>query len=476
MSVKAGREAFDRGNKDQALLEFYEALNHDFNDAQALFYAGTLLMEKGCNGLAANIFSRALQCKPNNADALTNLGGAYKKEEDWKGAEEIWRMAYDVFESQGDREGMAGILSNIATLYVHMGEMDEAIRIFDAALQIQPGQIDALANRSMAYLWSGRWEEGWGDYDHHMSLGTRNRRPYMVNGQTIPEWDGTPGRKPVIYGEQGLGDEILFASMFPDVQKLCPDAVLDCHPRLEKTFRRSFGPRCYGTRKTDKIGDWFAKEMPDCALAIGSLGKFFRTRTEDFPGAPYIKPDPELLLQFLGQRRGKPRIGISWAGGSKKTGKSVRSIPLGEFVPLFKAVDAEWFSLQYTKPSGEEIDNLEMETGVHVRHFPKLIQIDDYDRTIAFVASLDLVITCCTSILHAAGSVGTPVWILTPYESAWRESGNDGKRGPNMPWYSSARLFHRAKEETTWAPTIERVRSELADYRFLQGPEQAAAQ
>lgn len=476
MSVKSGRKAYDRGEKDLALAEFYQALNEDFNDAEALFYAGTLLMEKGCNGVAANFFARALQCKPDNPDVLTNLGGAYKKEEDWKGAEDVWRMAYDAFEKKGDRPGMAGVLSNIAVVYFHMGEMDEAVRLFDMALQINPGQLDALANRCLAYLWDGRWVEGWADYDHHLTLGTRHRRPYMVDGQTIPEWDGTPRRKPVIYGEQGIGDEILFASMFPDVLRLCPDAVFDCHPRLEKTFRRSFGPRCYGTRKTDKIGEWFGKEMPDCALAVGSLGRFFRNKTEDFPGTPYLKPDPELLAKFSAQRRGKPRIGISWAGGSKKTGKSVRSIPLAEFTPLLKSVDADWYSLQYTEPAGKEIDNLEMETGIHVRHFPMLVQDNDYDRTISFVASLDLVITCATSILHAAGAVGTPVWILTPYESAWRESGNDGKRGPNMPWYKSAKLFHRAKEEETWAPTIERVRSELADYRFLQGPEQAAAQ
>jgi len=476
MSVKAGREAYDRGDREHALLEFYEALNKDFNDHQALFYAGTLLLEKGCNGVAANLLSRALQCKPGNPDALTNLAACYKKEENWDGAEEIWRMAYDAFESQGDRAAMAGTLSNIASVYVHKGDIEESLRIFDHAVSICPTQIDALANRTMSYLWMGRWKEGWADYDYHLKLGTRHPRPYMVDGQTIPAWDGTPGRKPVVYGEQGIGDEILFASMFQDVQRICPDAVLDCHPRLEKTFRRSFGPRCYGTRKSTNIGEWFSQEMPDCAIPIGSLGKFFRNDLKDFPGTPYLIPDPELLEKFNGQRRGKPRIGISWAGGSKKTGKSVRSIPLDDFVPLLKSVDADWYSLQYTKPAGEEVDKLEMETGIHIRHFPDLVQHTDYDRTISFVASLDLVITCCTSILHVAGALGVPVWILTPYESAWRESGNDGKRGPNMPWYSSAKLYHRAKEDETWAPTIERVRTELVDHFGLQRAEPIAAQ
>lgn len=478
MSLQAGRDAYGRGKKDQALSEFLEALNEDFNNAQALFYAGTILMEKGFNGAAASLLYRALQCQPNNPDALLNLGAAYKKEENWTGAEEIWRMAYDAFQALGDTDGMAGTLSNIASIYVNTGEQERALEIFNAALQINPGQLDALANRSMAYLWLGRWKEGWADYDHHFKLGTRHPRPYIdyARGLTLPEWDGSPGKKPVVWGEQGIGDEMQLASMIPDVLKRCPDAVFDCHPRLVKTFKRSFDMPCYGTRKTDQIGEWFAKELPDCQIAIGSLGKHFRNSAEDFPGTPYLKPDPELLDKFNRQRRGKPRIGISWAGGSKKTGRRVRSIPLNDFVPLLTSVDADWYSLQYTNPSGAEIDTLEMETGIHVRHFPKLVQHDDYDRTIAFVASMDLVITCATSILHAAGAVGVPVWILTPYESAWRESGNDGKRGPNVPWYKSARLFHRAKEEESWAPTIERVRKELVDFPGIQRPEQAASQ
>lgn len=475
MSVKGGREAYDRGNKDQALRQFLLALNADFNDAEALFYAGTVLLDMGLNGAAANFLSRSLQCKPDNPDALLNLGVAYKKEENWEGAEDLWQMTFESFAKRQDLEGMAGTLSNVGTVYVNTGEPEKAIEVFNRALEIRPNQIDALANRSMAYLWLGRWKEGWADYDHHLTLGTRHPRPYTVKGVTIPEWDGTPGKKPVVWGEQGIGDEMLFASMFPDLLKLCPEAVFDCHPRLEKTFRRSFGPRCYGTRKSANIGEWFSKEMPDCSIAIGSLGKFFRNSLEDFPGTPYLKPDPGLLSKFNAQRRGKPRIGISWAGGSKKTGRSVRSIPLSDFIPLLTSIDAEWFSLQYTDPAGKEIDNLEMETGIHVRHFPELVQHTDYDRTIALVASLDIVITCCTSILHAAGAVGTPCWILTPYESAWRESGNDGKRGPNMPWYSSAKLFHKGKGET-WAPTIERVRNELADFIGIQRAEPRAAQ
>jgi hypothetical protein len=107
----------------------------------------------------------------------------------------------------------------------------------------------------------------------------------------LPEWDGTPGKKVLIYGEQGIGDEIMFASMLPDAMRDCREVILDCHPRLVSLFEKNFGVKCYGTRK-EPGAEWLAAEKPDAMIAIGSLGKFYRRTRASFPGTSYLKAEP----------------------------------------------------------------------------------------------------------------------------------------------------------------------------------------
>ena len=150
-----------------------------------------------------------------------------------------------------------------------------------------------------------------------------------------------------------------------------------------------------------------------------------------------------------------PKIGISWRGGAMPTRRNLRSIPLAELQPLLARRDSVYVSLQYG-PCEAELDALRaQEQCAPVRHFREAI--DDYEETVALVAALDLVISVQTAVVHLAGALGRPTWVLVPAAPEWRYLAE----GDRLPWYASVRLF-RQDRLRDWGPIIARVAAELS--------------
>lgn len=447
----------DRGETDQAINNLTEHLNTNFNDAEALFMLGAALTVKGKHGLAAAVTWQAIGIQKRNGqdmpDAMMNLGYCYRAENDDTTAEKIWLMA---LEQQPLASERSKLLVNLGGCYINAGNPYKALEYYERALKEDPENDGALYNRGLAYLELGRWAEGWRGYEIGFKTGSRRERHY----RDIPEWDGTPGKTVIVWGEQGVGDEILFASCLPDLARTAR-IIFDCHPRLVALFERSFpGIEIHGTRKTLSGVDWLDASGAEASVCISSLPKFFRKSAADFDGAAYLKANE--WTAWAGEpgdaplHKG-PRIGISWAGGTKKTRSDLRSIPLEQWAPILKATDADFYSLQYTDNAPRELAALEEQTGIHVKHYPGWVQTKDYDKTASFVASLDLVITVNTTVHHLAGALGVPCWTLTPSKPAWRY----GLEGEDCPWYKSVKII-RQKAGETWEPVISRVAQDLA--------------
>lgn len=463
---KKGIEAHEKEEFSKALELYLNCLNENFNDPDLLHYLGTLLFQMGYNGGAANILARAIQCKSENIDSIVNLGASYYKEWDLEGAREIWNLGLEKLMKAEPKDwpAISGLLTNIGGIGVHGGDYAEAMTYYKQAAEIDPENVHTIANMALANLALGNWREGWAAYDKHLKVQTR--RPRTYKGMAL--WNGEPDKQVIVYGEQGLGDEIMFASMIPDLMKISKRVIFDCHPRLVGTFKRSFGIECYGTRKTDQC-TWFPGCGADSVTAIGSLGKFFRNERTEFPGVPYIKPRTAPK-----KNNKRPRIGLSWRGGVKSTGDRLRRIDFQSLAPLVMAFpDVDWVSLQYHTDSPREVLEAEEKHGLRLNHKPGIVEAFDYDETLDLIAGLDLVVCVPTTALHAAGALGVPCWVLVQKEAAWRETGNCEGRGEQMPWYNSVRLFHKQGE--TWEPLIKQVINELSDFLRLRGTEQKAA-
>lgn len=452
-----------RGEYSAAIQRLGAVLNDDFFQDEALFMLGHCFLATGMNGIGAVITSAAIDARAARGsgkafpEAMINLGGAYKAERRNAMADKIWHEALELETVPSER---AKILCNLSTLYVGEGQPEKGIEYCDAALREDPGNHGAYANRGIACLTLGRWREGWEGVRHTYASGDRERRNYG----DLPEWDGSLGKHVIVWGDQGLGDEIFYAACLGDLQKMSRKVTLDCHPRLPALFARSFPEiAVHGTRKDLSALPWLQNCDADAHVALADLPGFLRNEGE-WDGLPYLKADWQKTLAGTMRREdgiAPLRIGLSWTGGSKKTRVELRSMPLAMLEPIVRArPDAEWFSLQYTPTAAREVCEFEEKTGIRIAHFPGQVECFDYDRTASFVAGLDLVITVTTAVHDLAGALGVPNWVLVPSRPPWRFQ----MTGETLPWYGSSKLY-RQERDGEWAHPIARIAGDLEGWR-----------
>lgn len=433
----------ERGDVSGALAIYDRLLNKKFDDPDVLFYMGSAFIQQGRYGLAANILMQAAQAHPRDVHIMQNLANCYKLENQDAAAKDILEMALKIKETPE-------LWASLGNLYINNGTPQKALECYERGLKLDPKNDLILFHIGMAHLELGNWEKGWAGYEHGFKAGNRQFRDY----RGLPAWAGEKGKKVIVWGEQGVGDELMFMSVLPDLIRDSEKVIIDCHPRLVDTFKRTFpGCEVYGTRK-NQVLDWFTKTDSDCHASVTTIAAHYRKKAEDFPRTPYLKSDPEKVARYRKNGDGRMRVGISWTGGLQQTRRDLRSVKLEQLIPLINQ-DCDFYSLQYTAESAREVCELEEKHGVRVKHFPNMVECQNYDETVNFIASMDLVISVCTTAIHAAGAMGVPVWIMVPSRPAWRY----GVKGEN-PWYGSARSF-RQKPGETWAPVIHRISEEL---------------
>ena len=472
------------GRRKEAERIYLELLNTDFDNPVILAALGMNYAVAEKNGLAHVLLNRALANADHMVEAfkrvgiipksedpeklkqfldikrselLNAIGTCYKHENRVVEARQYFEKAQSIVPINPD------IQNNLGTLYINEGRPELAKQHLLKALEIDPEHAQAHWNLSLAHLELGEYAEGWDLYFWGMKAKVRMERSFSK--EDLPVWDGTPGKRLVVYGEQGIGDEIMFASVLPDLLKDCPDTVFECHKKLHKLFANSFpNIDIYPTRE-DEVLMWPIKQdgtpryQFDAKIAIGDIPKFYRRSLDSFPSEPYLLPTTNVDEYWRDKLAtlppGKPNIGISWIGGHKRTRVEVRSLELEKLLPILKQ-DANFISLQYT-PCEDEIANLKAKYGITVHHWPEATYSHCYNDTAGLVANLDLVITVCTSVVHLAGSMGVPTWVLTPSRPAWRYRLDL----EYMPWYSHNTLFRMQPDSTNWEPVIEEAAENL---------------
>jgi len=453
----------EAGKLDEAERLYDQILTQNHNNPDLAATLGTLFLQQKRYGLAIHFLEFAAgMIKAERSDVLSNLSLAYKGSAQYDKAVAIAEKACSLGEVHAES------WANLSGYFTNAGTPDKSIELCEKALAKKPELVIAHWNLALALLEKGEWARGWDEHEWGLKK-VANASPMRVDRdiKRLPYWDGTPGMNLWVYGEQGIGDEIMFSSMLPDLLKQ-NGVVFECHKRLKHLFEHSFpGLPCYGTREQTQI-EWPKNHNLHAYVSIGSLGKYFRRSWESFPGTAYLHADPV-------PRGATFRIGISWQGGGSKLGRVLtRSIPLSWWQEILSQ-DAEFVSLQYTDCK-EEIERVEA-LGFSIRQYPVAVKAEDYYATARLVQSCDLVISICTSVVHLCGALGVPCWVMVPNRPAWRY-GISGK----MAWYRSVRLYRQPAnglrpgeppEQGTWMPVIERVAADLAE--LIQVRRQLAA-
>lgn len=439
----------DAGRHDEALHVFNAVLGKTIDDPYTLYCTGTAFLVKGMFGVAMTLISQSLQTEKQSAEreqrgvgiwypaAWNNLAACLKHEKHRD-------LAIKAFNEALAIKTDASTLGNLSGMYVNWGEPEKAIEIAQKALALDPYQPQAGQHYAFGHLELGNYEEGFRWYNSRLRLPEFDHRHYP--GQM---WDGEHVETLVIHGEQGVGDEIMFASQIRKAQERVGRVVIECVGKLIPVFERTFGVPCYENKEA-----LLAKEKPDAWIPMGSLPNLFQVY-KPLQHKGYLQPDAERVAYWKAKYPG-PRIGISWRGGTKFTHWELRNFAIEEWLPLTRS--GQLISLQYGDWP-HEIAEMGISDAKPV----------DFDDHMALVAACDLVISVCNTTVHMAGSMNIPCWTLVPDKPAWRYS----MRGERMFWYPSAKFYRQTGE---WSEVIERIRSDLHAYQQrLSAPESGDA-
>jgi hypothetical protein len=446
----------------QALLEAGDAkgamrivnggLNKDPDDMALLMIGSCIVSRDSCWGMSYNLLKRVADKSPPYPEIYNNLGMAASSLASSSGKDKYLDEAESYLRKAYRKTPIAAVISNLALILLHKLQLAEAEKFCREALEQDPGNVSARETLGYVCLHQGRWLEGFGNYE--FTLGGKYRKLPKVEAKY---WEkASQNQKLLAVGEQGIGDEISYASVLPDASK-DHRITYECDARLEGLMKRSLpGVEVHGSRFTEDK-PW-KTETFDCVALTGSLCMQYREKDEDFPRKGYLVPDPERRLQWralLDQLPGK-KVGIAWTGGLDNTFKHRRSFNLQGLLPILKTPGVSWVSLQYNDPN-KEIAEFAAKHGIEIKHWERAVGKGvDYDETAALVAELDCVVSVTTAVVHLCGALGKKCYVLVPNRNRWFYSSNTSKHR----WYDSLELF---KQMDKWPieKLAEKLKSDL---------------
>ena len=463
------------GDLEAAIACYNKALNLRPQFAEAWFNLGNALLEQQLFAAAVRAFQNCLQSKPDFAEAWYGQGQAYYEQAEYAEAINAFRHAigcqprfkealFKLGNAQREKgEIDAAIQSyhqaiamdpevpeahfNLAIFYRDLGQLDAAIECFRKATRLNPNYAEAQRNLALALLLVGQFQEGW-----HLYVWRKHEQKTSAYYTCEHSWQpGQDRPKVLIVGEQGAGDQVMFASMLSAAQAYASELTVQTDPRLVPVLQRSL-PTIRFIDHTHPAPEKFAEKC----LPMGSLGNHFGLQRQEFiqRRRQYLVAD-QSRTQSLRQsiaKEGVKLCGISWNSVRKDTGPS-KSIALARLAPALALAGVRLVSLQYGDVS-KEIRDLHRRTGIEVFCHPQIDNFYDLDGLVALINACDFVVSTSNTAAHLAGALGKTTLLLLQHIPDWRW----GLDHEDTLWYPRMRLI-RQRQPGDWEDVLSRART-----------------
>jgi tetratricopeptide (TPR) repeat protein len=474
-------EALERLDRPaEALASYDRAIGLAPRLVQTHYNRGNLLQKLDRHADAIAAFDATLALAPSQAAAACNRATSLRA----LGRLDAALAGYE--QALVHEPTMLQALVNRASLLTMHGRHQAALEGYAQARAIYPDSVEVHWNEALCRLAMGDFADGWREHEWRWHTGSLRAG---VRHYAQPLWLGETsltGRTILLHGEQGHGDVLQFCRFAPLVAALAgagavpgslpggvrvgvagdvPDGVagevnmvLEVPYPLARLIRTMPGPqRVIAHNETPPAFDVHCPLL-SLPLALG-------TTLETIPASvPYLVADPDQERAWRIRLAGLPglRVGLVWAGSPRTADPAAnavdrrRSMSLAQFAPLGTVPGVSFVSLQ----KGERAEEAKAPpAGMQLRDWTD--ELWDFADTAALIAGLDLVISVDTSVVHLAGALGKPVWVLNRYDACWRWL--HGRT--DSPWYPTARLF-RQSSYGEWDGVIEEV---VAALRALVG-------
>jgi Flp pilus assembly protein TadD len=484
LRVNLGMVLVMQGDVESAIATLRNAVDLTPDSPEALSNLGAALRQHGDFAEAAIVLRRAIALRPDFVYAIVNLGAVLANLDQFEDAITTLLHAISLRPDDALAQYNLGValksaghldqslesldralrlrpndidtLNNRGDVLHQLGRYDDAIDAFNMALAISPNDPAARTSLSMVLLLKEKYRETWPLYEARLELpNQRNRRLYAQ-----PQWDGSPspalssplpGCRILIHWEQGLGDTLQFIRYAPLVADRGFEVIFLCQPEL----RHLITGQC---RITQVITEEDPLPSFDLHCPLLSLPKLFGTTLETIPAkVPYLNADPALWDKWVSILSKDPparlRIGLNWAGSLFPLSNRKRTVGLAAMAPFATIPGALFYSLQ--KGAGAEEAKSPPRGMDLIDHSAALT---DFAETAALMSCLDMIITCDTSVAHAAGALSVTTHVLLPFCPDWRWH----LARSDSPWYPTLRL-HRQPTPGDYNTPIHDLARQLTD-------------
>jgi tetratricopeptide (TPR) repeat protein len=459
-----GRLAYRMGLKETAEKLFLHYLSRHPASHEAANNLACALRDQGRFGEAVDILRPAIAAHPEHPLLWNTLGTVVGEEGD--PATSI--TFFD--EALRHDAAFAKARYNRGNARLVLGELDGAFEDCQTAMSAAMSEEERLMMqlaRSTIRIARGQVGEGWDDYEARLQPRFADVTHFMIDA---PRWaveDDLAGKTLLLMGEQGLGDEVMFANTIPDLlEALGPGGklLIAVEPRLIPLFQRSFPTAEVGAHSTWNVDGHTVRGAPfvgdhgrlDLWAPMASLLRRFRRSAEAFPARTgFLTPAPARIAHWRGLLPAGPRVGLLWKSLVSSGARHRFFSPFEQWKPVLAAPGVTFVNLQYGD-CAEELAAARRDLGVEIWNPPGIDLKQDLDDVAALCCALDLVVGPSNATSCLAGASGAPLWLLsTP--GAWPMLGTD-----RYPWYPQARVF-RPAALGQWEPAMRAMAQALRD-------------
>lgn len=436
------------GQQAQIEPQFQALYRLDPEDLSLLYAYAELLYDSGLCEAAIPVLAEAQRLHPDGMPARNLLAMAYAS----LGLTEA--AIAQLRDATGRDPSRAGSWANLGLLLKDDGRFEEALTAYDVALTLTPDDAQIRVNRVVALLRAGRWAEAWPDYEWRLMLAEHSvRRPRLL--PALSRLGDLNGRTILVVHEDGFGDTLHFARYLPLLASRGAQVIVSVPPPLTRIMRTV--PGVAAIADPDDPTPFHHFYCP-----FFSLPRAFETTPDGIPASlPWLQAEPALAERWNARLPGaRVRVGLVWAGQARPmlpgfaTLDGRRSLALATLAPFASVPDVSFISLQHgpeAAQAGRPPPGMTL--------FDPMAGVADFADTAAIIANLDLVVSVDTSVVHLAGGMGKPVFLLDRYDHCWRWlSGRS-----DSPWYPGLRIF-RQPRIGDWGPVLEQASAALKQF------------
>lgn len=404
---------------------------------------GIYFANAGDSNASIAALKRTLALEPKRSSAWCLLGERHLERGDTLAGERAFLSALDY------KSDDSNALWNLALLKEKAGDLPAALELLNRVHEKTTQTAEALHRRGQMLLSLGQLEEGWVDYAARLKNLSYVSWQYALR---VPYWSGEnlTGKRLVVWADQGLGEQLLTASLLHDAAARCGSLTFACDPRLVELVARSFSgiqvvPLTALKDRGPTLGDI------DAQATLSELGAVLRPNLDAFPSpAAFLKADASQVKAFRETLKtdSQPLIGISWRSENALAGAEKSTSLKDHWSVVLQTPNVRFVSLQY----GEVADEIAKASAAHdieIVTVPDLDPTQDVDRFAALVAGMDAVISTSNTTVHVAGGSGVPAWAIVPqaYGRPWYWF----DKGETSPWYRNLALVRSGGD---WAAAL----------------------